>query len=106
MTNPPERETVLEYVQQGNLAQYADQAFLDELMVWLRFNKKETLASRDGLYARGSGNPEVPHWLGQRFVAGLKPQQQADADAQKLRGSSVPRARRRERRSILNVFGG
>ncbi len=88
VTNPTNSETVLEYVNQGNLSQYADRAFIDELIDWLRFNKKEALASFDGLYSRCSGNPEVPHWLGQMFVAGMKPQQQADADAKKLRSSS------------------
>ena len=79
---------MLEYVNQGNLSQYADKAFLDELITWLRFSKKEALGSLDGLYTRASGNPEVPRWLGQIFVGGTKPQQQADADAAKLRSSS------------------
>lgn len=87
VTNPTDSETVLEYVNQGNLSQYADKAFVDELISWLRFNKKEALAMLDGLYSRCSGNPEVPRWLGQKFVAGAKPQQQADVDAKKLRSS-------------------
>ena len=87
-TNKQDMETLLEYVNQGNLHQYADNAFLDELIDWLRFNKKEALASLDGLYSRCSGNPEVPRWLGQMFVAGSKPQEQADTDAKKLRSSS------------------
>lgn len=86
--NPVELETVLEYVNQGNLRQYADQAFLAELIDWLRFNKREAMASSDGLFSRCSGNPEVPGWLGRMFVTGTKPQQQADADAKKLRSSS------------------
>jgi hypothetical protein len=87
VTTPANKETVLEYVNQGNLSQYGNQAFLDELIYWLRFNKKEALAALDGLYSRCSGNPEVPRWLGKMFVAGTKPQQQADADAKKLRSS-------------------
>jgi hypothetical protein len=83
------RETVLDYVNQGNLRQYADSAFVHELIAWLRFNKREALATMDGLYSRCSGNPEVPRWLGQRFVAGTQPQQQADADAAKLRSASA-----------------
>ena len=86
-TTKPDLETMLEYVNQGNLSQYADKAFIEELIYWLRFNKKEALTSLDGLYSRCSGNPEVPRWLGQIFVAGTKPQQQADADAKKLRSS-------------------
>jgi len=88
LTTPMERETAVEYVNEGNLHQYADRAFVDELISWLRFNKREAMAALDGLYARCSGNPEVPRWLGRMFVAGTKPQQQADADARKLRSSS------------------
>jgi hypothetical protein len=88
ITNPTDLETALEYVNQGNLSQYADNAFVDELIYWLRFNKKEILTSLDGLYTLCSGNPEIPRWLGQMFVAGTKPQQQADMDARKLRSSS------------------
>ncbi len=81
-------ETVLEYVNRGNLSQYANKDFLNELIAWLRFTKKEALASGDGLYSGASGNPQVPRWLGQMVVAGTKPQAQADSDAQKLRSSS------------------
>lgn len=87
ITSPTELTTVGEYVNQGNLRQYADPAFVDELIAWVRFNKKEALASHDGLYAPSSGNPEVPRWLGQLVVAGTQPPQQADADAAKLRSS-------------------
>ena len=85
---PSELKTVLEYVNQGNLKQYADPAFVQELISWLRFTKKDALASLDGLYTRSSGNPEVPRWLGQMVVGGTKPQGQADADAAKFRSSS------------------
>ncbi len=88
-TNPSAMETFLEYVTLGNLAQYANSAFVNELILWLRFNKKEALASLDGLYSICSGNPQVPRFLGQMFVAGTKPQQQADADAAKFRTSPV-----------------
>jgi hypothetical protein len=81
-------ETVLEYVNQGNLIQYANKDFLNELIAWVRFTKKEALASGDGLYSGASGNPQVPRWLGQMVVAGTKPQAQADTDAKKLRSSS------------------
>ena len=86
-TNPAQQATVLDYVNQGNLRQYADKAFVDELMHWLRFNTREATASLDGLFARCSGNPEVPRWLGQLFLSNTKPAQQADADAKKLRSS-------------------
>ena len=85
---PSELKTVLEYVNQGNLKQYADPAFVRELIHWLRFTKKDALASLDGLYTRSSGNPEVPRWLGQVVVGGTKPKSQADIDAARFRSSS------------------
>jgi hypothetical protein len=88
VANPIDMEIMLEYINQGNLKQYADKAFIDELIRWLRFNKGEALDSFDGLYTRCSGNPEVPRWLGQMFVASTQPPQQAEIDAKKLRSSS------------------
>jgi hypothetical protein len=88
VTTPTDLETTLEYINQGNLSQYADKAFVDELIYWLRFNQKEALASLDGLFSICSGNPEVPRLIGKMFVARTKPQQQADADAKKLRSSA------------------
>jgi hypothetical protein len=57
VTNPVDKETVQEYVSQGNLNQYADKAFVEELIAWLRFNKREAVTALDGLYTRCSGNP-------------------------------------------------
>lgn len=88
LTTSAEMETALAYVNEGNLHQYADSAFVDELIAWLRFTKKEAMSTLDGLYSRCSGNPAVPRWLGRIFVRGTKPQQQADADAKKLRSAS------------------
>ena len=85
---PADLKTVLEYVYQGDLKQFADKAFQRELMHWLRFNKREALASLDGLYTGCTGNPEVPRWLGQMVVSGTRPQQQADTDGRKLRSSA------------------
>jgi hypothetical protein len=88
-TTQPDLETMLECVNQGNLIQYTVKAFIDELIYWLRFFKKEAMTSLDGLFSLCSGNPEIPRLVGKMFVAGAKPQQQADADAKKLRSSSA-----------------
>jgi hypothetical protein len=87
-TSREEKETILEYVKLGNLHQYADKLFVEELITWVRFNRKEALSTLDGLYARCSGNPEIPHWLGKKFVSGTSPKQQADSDSRKLRSSA------------------
>jgi hypothetical protein len=80
--------TLADYVHESTLSQYADQAFRQELIQWLRFNKKEAVASLDGLYSACTGNPTVPRWLGQWFVAGAKPPDLAEADVKKLRSSA------------------
>ncbi|MCX6596175.1 MAG: Tat pathway signal protein [Acidobacteria bacterium] len=80
--------TVAEYVHQAAVIQYADPPFLKELIHWLRFDKKEALASFDGLYSACTGNPAVPRWVGRMFVTGAKPRDLADADVKKLRSSA------------------
>jgi hypothetical protein len=87
VTNSADLKTALEYVNQGDLSSYGDKAFVEELLHWVRFTKKEALASLDGLYTLCSGNPEVPRWLGQIVVDYTKPQQEADADTKKLASS-------------------
>ncbi len=81
-------EIVQDYVYQGNLRQYSDPAFVNELVDWVRFNKREAMNSLDGLFSRCSGNPEVPRWLGQIVVRRTKPKQQAASDTKKLRSSA------------------
>lgn len=41
-----------------------DAAFVREFKTWLRFNPRQALASRDGLFSATSGNPAAPSWLG------------------------------------------
>jgi len=48
----------------GNSAQMAEIAFVRELKSWLRFNPRQALRTRDGLYSVASGNPALPDWLG------------------------------------------
>jgi hypothetical protein len=54
---------IIDYVVEGNTAQMRDKPFLDELKSWMRFNEAHAVATMDGLFARASGNPELPGWL-------------------------------------------
>jgi hypothetical protein len=85
---PADRKVVADYVYQGNVQQFGDKAFLRELSDWVRFNKREALASLDGLYAPCTGSPQVPRWIGQLVLSGIKPAPQGDADKKKLATSS------------------
>lgn len=64
LTERAEMETVLDYVVQGNTAQIKNNAFMEELKSWIRFNDQEAARTGDGLSSRTSGNPSIPRWLG------------------------------------------
>ncbi len=81
-------EQLLEFVSLGDATQFADKAFMEELIQWVRFDKREALATMDGLSSLCMGSPQVPRWIGQRFLASMSPQKQADSDANKLRSSA------------------
>lgn len=81
-------EKVLEYVVQGNERQIDDKAFIEELIHWIRFDKREALASMDGLYSVCMGSPQAPRWLGEQVFRRTTSQAQSDADAKKVRSSA------------------
>jgi hypothetical protein len=64
LTERAAMEGVLEYVVSSNSAQMKDAAFVAELKSWIRFSANQAVESGDGLYARSTGNPSVPPWLG------------------------------------------
>jgi hypothetical protein len=63
MTEPGAIKKVTDYVLEGNSAQMRDQAFMRELVSWMRFNEIDALATMDGLFSRASGNPSLPAWV-------------------------------------------
>jgi len=58
-------ERLLEFVVAANTAQVNDKAFVEELLAWIRFSEREAVETGDGLFARASGNPSAPRWLGE-----------------------------------------
>jgi hypothetical protein len=64
LTERQAMEQTLDYVIQGNTAQLADPAFVEELKAWIRFNGTDAVRMRDGLYSVSSGNPNIPSWIG------------------------------------------
>ncbi|NVO04993.1 MAG: Tat pathway signal protein [Rhodoferax sp.] len=82
-------EQVLDYVVQGNSAQLADEAFVQELKAWIRFNAAQAARLRDGLYSVCSGNPNIPSWIGNaalRWV--LTAKSENDKYARQVRNSA------------------
>ena len=63
-TDKRSMEEILEYVVAGNSAQMRDEAFVEELKHWIRFNEGAVVRHRDGLFSAASGNPTFPTWFG------------------------------------------
>jgi len=68
LTDKDKIAEVADYVVQGNTAQMRDAAFMAELKSWLRFSETDAVATRDGLFARASGNPAMPSWLARAIL--------------------------------------
>jgi len=64
MTDRAKLGQALNYMQQGNGAQFEDPKFIRELKSWIRFNPTAALKSGDGLSGPSTGNPSAPSWLG------------------------------------------
>ena len=89
LTERPAMEQTLDYVIQGNTAQLADAAFVEELKAWIRFNGADAVRSRDGLYSVCTGNPNIPSWIGDlAFRWLLTPKGENDKAARQVRSSA------------------
>jgi hypothetical protein len=89
LNSPQQMETMLEYVRQGNIAQFDDPAFVKELRDWVRFNPTDAIATGDGLAGEVSGQPAIPSWLGRRIFGLISSgNKQADIDAKAIRSST------------------
>lgn len=89
LTHPVEMETVLDFVIQGNTAQFNNPNFLKELQSWVRFNNREATCTGDGLSGRTTGNPSIPRWLGtllSKLLFRVKPEN--DKNARYIRSSA------------------
>lgn len=89
LTERTKVEGVLDSVTQGNSAQIRNPAFVKELKSWIRFNEADALSTGDGLFSRLTGNPTLPHWLGEvAFSMVLSEKSENDKYAKQLRSSA------------------
>lgn len=89
-TNEPDAEPIIEFVKEGNRAQFSDPAFVEELIFWIRFSKREARHRRDGLTAPALGFPSIPRWLGKFIMTRLvKPEGEATRQEKAIRSSSL-----------------
>ena len=87
--NDREMAEVGDLVVEANTAQLEDDAFVSELRGWIRFNARQALARRDGLYSGAMGSPSLPAWLGRRLLPFvLNPKREGDKLASQVRSSA------------------
>ena len=87
--NTPFANTLTQYIMKGNEIQIADIAFKNELLSWMRFNKKQVEATHNGLSYLVFGNPPLPRILARPIVSlFLKPNAQNKSDRKKIDSSS------------------
>ena len=87
--NTPFANTITQYIMKGNEIQMADIALKNELLSWMRFNKKQVEATHNGLSYLVFGNPPLPRILARPIVSlFLKPNAQNKSDRKKIDSSS------------------
>jgi nitroreductase len=67
LVQPGDFEQVIAVVRSGFAWQRSSKDFRRELRSWIRFSRRSTVASRDGLATRAVGRPQLPDPLG-RFI--------------------------------------
>lgn len=85
----PIANVLTRYIMKGNEIQMNDKAFKNELLSWMRFNKKQIETTQSGLSYRVFGNPPLPGILARPIVSSfLKPAVQNKSDKKKIDSSS------------------
>ena len=59
----PEFDAIRNYIEQGNRIQMQDKAFKKELKEWMRFNRKHSEKTNDGLSYLVFGAPNLPRFI-------------------------------------------
>jgi len=83
-------EQIIDLVREGNRIQMNDNAFMDEIVSWIRFSDSEAEKHLDGLTSRAMGSPSVPGWLGRMFMRiFVSAKSQSKTDEKNIRSSSA-----------------
>lgn len=89
-STPDAMAPFIAWVREGNRQQFSDRAFVEELMQWIRFSRREVQRHQDGIPSRAIGIPYVPRWLGKQLMTWFAtPQSQAQQFEQRIHQSSA-----------------
>lgn len=87
--NTSEFKQLTHFVLQGNILQMNDNAFKEELFSWIRFNKKHSEITNDGISYAVMGAPNLPKPITEFFVkSALNAKSQNKTDLKKINSSS------------------
>ncbi|MFO7999974.1 MAG: hypothetical protein R6U46_01940 [Marinilabilia sp.] len=80
---------IKDFVVRGNILQMQNKLFTDELISWMRLNKRQSLATRDGLSYAVFGAPGLPAFISRPIIrSALTPDKQNKGDIKKMQSSS------------------
>lgn len=80
-----EFNTIKNLVIYGNTIQMEDPAFINELKKWMRFNRKQTLKSKDGISYSVFGAPNLPLFISKPLISSfLTKEKQNQGDIKKI----------------------
>lgn len=89
LTSNEQKETVIEFVNKGNIDQFSSHSFRRELKEWIRSNPRESLLSGDGLAGITAGKPSLPSWLARHVINWfITAKSQCRDDAENIRSSA------------------
>jgi len=88
-TKQKEVEPIIKLVKEACEIQFNNRKFVEELISWIRFTKKEVRNQKDGLTAEVMGFPYIPRWLGRIILKTfVKPESEAEKAEKQIRSSS------------------
>lgn len=76
-----EIEPLIKFVREGNILQFKNKDFVNELVSWIRFSKTYAERTRDGISSAVIGAPSIPQWFGKiimKFSSGEKEAQKCE----------------------------
>ena len=80
--------TISTLVKEACIRQYTDEAFVDEMLQWIRFNESKAVKTLDGIHSATTGKPSVPNWLGKFILGSTSPNKQAAAIEEMIQSSA------------------
>jgi nitroreductase len=83
-----EIEPLIKFVKEGNIFQFKNKEFVNELVSWIRFSKSDAEKKRDGIRSAVIGAPSIPNWFGKLIMKFNSGEKEAKKCEDAIRNSS------------------